>query len=296
MTTDASRFYKYISADEEIKRWGIYITGAGHIKVDKETEYPLVDDPSHHYFHWSVGRRLTEYQILYVSRGKGIFESEATGFRKVQAGDVFILFPGIWHRFRPYQETGWDEYWVEFNGELIRHYRINDFLNPQNPILRIEIQDKIIENFSSIIELIKEEKPGFQFIAAGHLHLILGLMFAKIKYHPFEGKIIENQIRKAKVMLLENLLNDIPQQEIAQSIGMGYSIYRKRFKEYTGVSPAQYKINLKINKAKDFLTTTNQPLKEIALNLGFDNTDYFCRLFKQKTGYTPTDYRAKNER
>ena len=77
---------------------------------------------------------------------------------------------------------------------------------------------------------------------------------------------------------------------------MGYSIYRKKFKEYTGISPAQYQINLRINKAKDLLITSNQSLKEIALNLGFDSSDYFFRLFKQKTGFTPSDFREKNER
>ncbi len=85
MIFEDKRFYKYISVGEEDKRWGIYLTGAGHIKIDKHTEYPLKDDPSHHYFHWSTGRRLSEYQILYITRGQGVFESEMTGLRKINA-------------------------------------------------------------------------------------------------------------------------------------------------------------------------------------------------------------------
>ena len=107
------KFYKYLTIGEEDKRWGMYLTGAGHIWVDKQTEYPLVDDPSHHYFHWSEGRRLSDYQVLYITKGKGIFESEITGTRKINAGDVFILFPGIWHRFKPDEDSGWDEFWVD---------------------------------------------------------------------------------------------------------------------------------------------------------------------------------------
>jgi AraC-like DNA-binding protein len=296
MSQELKRFYKYLTSDEEVKRWGIYITGAGHIQVEKDMEYPLPDDPSHHYFHWSVGRRITDYQILYISRGKGIFESETTGFRKINTGDAFLLFPGIWHRFRPYNDTGWDEYWIEFNGELIRHYRIQDYLNPLNPILRIGLQEDIVRQFQEVIHLVRDEKPGFQYIASGHILQIMGYIFAQLRYHPFEGKVIENQIRQAKVLLLENIFSPVTQEEIADKIGMGYSRYRKRFKEYTGLSPAQYKINLKINKAKDLLITTNQSMKEIAMNLGFDNTDYFYRIFKQKTGFTPSDYREKNIR
>ena len=142
--------------------------------------------------------------------------------------------------------------------------------------------------------MIKDERPGFQYIASGILIQILGQMFASKKYHSFEGKIIENRIRQAKLIILENMHTTISQEEIAGHIGMGYSLYRKKFKEYTGVSPTQFQIQLKINKAKNLLITTNELLKEIAHNLGFESSDYFCRLFKQKTGLTPSDFRDKN--
>jgi AraC-like DNA-binding protein len=296
MTFKKIRFYKYITVDEEVKQWGIYLTGAGHITVDKHTIYPLTDDPSHHYFHWSTGRRLSDYQILYIIKGKGIFESELTGYKKINAGDIFILFPGVWHRFTPDIDTGWEEYWIEFNGDLIKHYRKHDFLNPENPILKVGIHEDIAENFLEIIRLISDEKPGFQYIASGNLIQILGQAFTSVKYQQFEGRDIENQIRQARLMLHENMHVPILQEDVAMSIGLGYSVYRKKFKEYTGVSPAQYQINLRINKAKDLLITSNQSLKEISNRLGFESTDYFYRLFKKKTGYTPSDYREKNDR
>ncbi|HAZ04287.1 MAG: hypothetical protein A2W90_23090 [Bacteroidetes bacterium GWF2_42_66] len=77
---------------------------------------------------------------------------------------------------------------------------------------------------------------------------------------------------------------------------MNFQSPRKKFKEYTGVSPAQYQIQLRINKAKDLLITTNQSFKELAHELGFESTDYFFRLFRQKTGFTPSEFREKNRR
>jgi len=290
------RFLKYITVGEEDKRWGMYLTGAGHIIIDKNIEYPLIVDPSHHYFRWSIGRRLSEYQILYITKGEGIFESEITGSRKIHAGDLFILFPDIWHRFKPNIGTGWDEYWIEFDGDLINHFRTNEFLNPDNPVMSIGLEVDIIENYQKIIKLIKNQNPGFQYIATGILIQILGQLFASKKYQIFEGKIIENQIKQAKIMIMENLYTFISQEEIAKNIGMGYSSYRKKFKEYTGVSPTQYQIQLRVNEAKVLLVTTLQPLKTIAYELGFDSPDYFLRLFKQKTGYTPSDFREKNKR
>lgn len=296
MTSLDKRFYKYLTVGEDDKKWGIYLTGAGHILVERNTAYPLVDDPSHHYFHWLVGRRLSDYQVLYITKGKGIFESEITGIRRISAGDVFILFPGVWHRFKPDNDSGWDEYWVEFNGDLIKHYRSKEYLNPENPVISIGIEGEIAGNFLKILELIKKEKPGFQYIASGILLQILGQMFASKKYHSFEGKEIEEKIKQAKLAILENLSHTIMQEELAKSVGLGYSLFRKKFKEYTGVSPARYQIGLRMNKAKDLLITSNLSLKEIAHNLGFETADYFFRLFRQKTGVTPSDFREKNKR
>lgn len=296
MTSADKRFYKYLTVGEEDKHWGIYVTGAGHIQIPPNTEYPLVDDPSHHYFHWAVGRRISEYQILYITRGQGTFESERSGSCRIGTGDAFILFPGIWHRFRPDESTGWDEYWVEFDGNLIRHYHDRDFLSPENPVIKAGIEEAIAKNYLSIIKLIRDEKPGFQYIASGMLLQIVGQLMAFKKYQVFEGRNIETQIRQAKLFIMENLHLSISQEDLAKKIGLGYSLYRKKFREYTGVPPAQYHIQLRINKAKDLLITTSESFKELALELGFESTDYFFRLFRQKTGFTPSEFREKNKR
>jgi len=293
MTFD-NKYYKYLSIGEENKRWGIYITGAGNIMVNSNTQYPLIDDPSHHYFHYSIGRRLLEYQILYITKGEGIFDSELTGSRKIYAGDVFFLFPGIWHTFKPDQNTGWHEFWIEFSGEIIKYFRKNEFLNPYNPVITIGLQEDVASSYLKIIKLIKDGKPGFQYIASGILLQIIGQLFALRKYQSFEGKEIENQIKQAKLLILENMHKPISQEEIAMNVGIGYSLYRKKFKEYTGVSPAQYHIQMRINRAKDLLIMSNQSLKEISNMVGFESPDYFSRLFKKKSGMTPADFREKN--
>lgn len=290
------RYFKYLTVDKDLRRWGVYLTGAGHIQVDKNTEYPLIDDPTHHYFHWSTGRRLSDYQVLYITRGKGIFESDSAGVKKISAGDMFILFPGIWHRFAPDKATGWEEYWVEFNGDVAKHFQTKGFINSSNPVVKVGVQEEIVENYLKIIKLIKDEIPGFQYIAAGNFIQIMGLMVATKKYNPFRGKPIENQIKQAKLVIFENMYTSLSLKEISRTVGLGYSLFRKKFKEYTGVSPAQYQINLRIQEAKEILIRTNLSLKEISHNLGFESQNYFYRQFRQKTGYTPSEFRNKNKR
>lgn len=72
---------------------------------------------------------------------------------------------------------------------------------------------------------------------------------------------------------------------------MSYSYFRKLFKEYTGLSPASYFLDIKLQRAKDLLCKTQLSVKEIAYMLNFDSPDYFCTLFKKKTGKRPGDFR-----
>jgi AraC-like DNA-binding protein len=63
------------------------------------------------------------------------------------------------------------------------------------------------------------------------------------------------------------------------------------FKKYTGLSPTQYFINLKIHLAKRMLQNSNTSIKEISYILNFETQEYFAKLFKKKTGMSPTEFR-----
>ena len=80
-------------------------------------------------------------------------------------------------------------------------------------------------------------------------------------------------------------------QALAEQLGVSYSSFRKLFKEYTGISPALYQQDLKLQRAKELLSTTDLFVKEIAYMLNFDSPDYFSSKFKRKTGLKPSDFR-----
>jgi len=289
-------FYRYLTVSELTQKWGLYITGAGYTEVSSKFQYTLTDHPVHHYFQWSTGRRLTEFQILYITKGSGVFESEVSGRKKVKAGDLFILFPDIWHRFSPKKSTGWNEYWIEFNGSFAKNLQSNLYLNPSEPVISIGIGVEILENFLKIISRIRDEDISFQYTASGVLMQILGQIATKKISGTFRGQDIESQIRQAKSYISDNLSLPISPEKIAIQLDISYSLFRSQFRKYTGFSPIQYQIQLRIQKAKEMLTSTNLSIKEITHKLGFESTFYFSRIFKQKTGKSPSQFRCGNQR
>jgi len=289
--------HNYITSNKENRDWGLYVTGAGYNEVDIATEYPLVDHPKHHYFHWSVGRRLSEFQLLYITKGKGVFESELTGEQKINAGDLFVLFPNVWHRFSPNRNTGWNEYWLEFSGKIAKHFQDNKFLDPYNPIIHVGFNEDLIDNFKKAITLIVNDEIVSQYLLSGIIFQILIQINTTKKDRIFQDKKdIESKIKQAKLCIYEKMDTQVCLEKIASDLEISYSLFRIEFKRYTGLSPVQYQIELRIQKARSLLGTTNQSIKMIAYHLGFDSTNYFSRLFKKKVGMPPLEFRMRNRR
>ena len=68
------------------------------------------------------------------------------------------------------------------------------------------------------------------------------------------------------------------------------------FKRHLNTTPLAYWMNLKIEHAKQVLTNSNKPIKELASELGFRNQLYFSTVFRRHTGLAPSEYRKQNSR
>lgn len=82
--------------------------------------------------------------------------------------------------------------------------------------------------------------------------------------------------------------------EIADMCNVSEVYFRKLFKEYSGVSPTQYRTAAKIFKAKNYLKQEELSIADISDRLGFTEVAYFIKVFKQNTGMTPAKYRASH--
>ena len=99
------------------------------------------------------------------------------------------------------------------------------------------------------------------------------------------------------ILYMETHINqDKSLAEIAQMCHVSTSCFRKLFKKYAGVSPVEYRINIKISHAKKLLRSHSMSVGETADSLCFSDTAYFCKLFKKHTGLTPKEYAGQYNR
>lgn len=288
-------YQKYLPVSSNSNDWGLSILNIGQNSIKKGESYPYKNHPFQHYFNWNQGRVLDEYQIIYISKGKGYFESSSCPKTTVNEGSVIFLFPGEWHRFKPELELGWDEFWLACKGSIIENIEHHGFICKQNPIIEIGINESIIHLFSEIIENTKQEKMGYQFYISGITLHLLGLIQYKSKqFEQKPGDKTETIINKAQMLFREKMYQNIKIETVAQELHVSYAWFRKAFKNYTGISPKQYLLQLKIEKAKIMLSDNSKTIKEIAFELNFDSVPFFSKQFKEKTGRSPEKFRKSN--
>ena len=134
-----------------------------------------------------------------------------------------------------------------------------------------------------------EAKPG----CVQYLHQYYTLHGAEENRLALGVKIEKSNKTEKPVIGPAHFLEKHFENELLEEIPMSYSKFRQDFKKLTGLSPNQYYLNVRLNKAKELLAATSLNINEIAYHTGFDSIFYFSKLFKKKNGVSPKDYRKK---
>lgn len=284
--------FKYIVENDKDARWGLTITTVGYEAFRPGDDYPSKEYGGGYAFDPSKGRVLQEYQLCYISEGRGFFESLSYRRCQVEAGTMFLLFPGEWHTYSPDKANGWKQYWIGFKGANMDVRVENGFLKKEDPLFHVGINKDIICLFQQAVNVAIEENAHFQLLLAGIANHLLGLMYCLDRNRRFNTKeLLVERMNKARTWMQERLEEQLSIQELACELGMSYSLFRKRFKEYTGLSPSQYLLDIRLQRARELLRTTDLPVKEIAYRLHFEAPDYFSSLFRKKVGISPKRFR-----
>ena len=285
-------FFHYRLPPEAAAPWGVAVHGGGAFAAQAGEPYPPVGHPSDHTFEWETGRALGAFQVVLIAQGRGEFESRATGRVELVAGNALVLLPGVWHRYRPDPATGWTEKWIEFGGELPARLVKAKVLAPERAVVAVVRPAEMEARLDHVHGVLRSESDGAEAeLAAGALG-VLALLQERA------GALAEDRpaavaVQKAK-RLLEAEGAAVPRlPELARSLGVGYSSFRREFRRRTGLSPQQYLLRVRLQRVQRLLGNTDQPIKEIAERLGFSSPYHLSATFSQYFGIAPSEWRRR---
>lgn len=244
----------------------------------------------------------SEAELGFISGGSGDYILEDKSYR-AEGGDLFLVRPNEQHCV----PTIYSPELTSFNIYLSSYFLWNvcgEYVPPGR--LRTLIGGLPIEHrfkgrkelFDEIAGLSGSEESAY---AARHRirHLVLELTVGIAYELPEDDDSLlmcavmhQNDIQKAIDYINANLTDPITLDDIAKNTGMSRSHFSTVFRRVTGVSPYEYLLLQRIERAVGLLRTTDQTIIEVSQSCGFRNLANFNKAFKSTTHMTPSAYRA----
>jgi AraC-like DNA-binding protein len=286
MDAGETNFFHYIPYSEEDEKIGMTCTTAGRADTPPNTAYPprKKDHPAM-FRSVAKSRILQEFQLVYITRGGGIFTAGEKTY-PIQPGSMMLILPGMKHSYKPLYETGWREYWVGFKGMYFNSLVRQGILSEDHILFQAGLSDNILSIFNRIFDEVRTQQPLFQLKACTGVMELIGEMLSRER-RTEQPNYYQKIVEKAKYLMESNVYDAINLSFISDKIGISTSRFIEIFKTYTSMTPYQYYMHIKIHKAESLLEE-NIPVAEVARRMGFEDPFYFSRLFKHKTGISPS--------
>lgn len=217
-------------------------------------------------YEWDGGTcRIKKGEVVYIPQGS-TYTTRFVGAEKETVGTILIEFSAVLlngERFvfssRPERVSRNNEGISGYFEEMVRLF--------MSPVVSPSLNKSVLYRLLSSIGYERRTRELFR---AEYAPIADGIMY------------MENDISPEKSIA-----------EIAKMSHVSTSYFRKLFKKYSGMSPAEYRIQVKISHAKRLLKTDTMKISEISDTLGFYDTAYFCRVFKKYTGRSPREYASE---
>lgn len=240
--------------------------------------------------YWQKGRR--DYQILYVANGKTHFWFD--GKEEIgSAGHMVLYKPEEIQKYVYYLEDNPEVFWIHFTGSDVKNILAYHGISLDEHVFYCGVLPDYKALFRKIIQELQLCRYGYEDYIASLFNDILLLVDRQQHEQKKATGDIQEQIERAAAYFNENYNTKISIDDYAESLHISTNWFIHNFKQYAGMSPAQYILSLRMVNAQSLLERTTYNIKEISEIVGYENPLYFSRVFKKEIGKSPAQYRKE---
>ena len=225
--------------------------------------------------------------LQHTISGSGRLRYQNRNYR-LQAGDTFLLLVPHNHRYWLEKNERWEYFWISMHGEeTLRIHKM--VLALAGPVLKL--QPSTIDHLADCsLRLVKgATMPG---VASAIAYEAAMALYDDVFGSPaFAAE--QSAMQPVIDHINANLDKPLPVGQLAEIVGLSRAHFSRSFAESEGVPPAEYVLQQRLQRAAKLLTKGDfLPVKEVSIMCGFDDPNYFAKVFRRVYGITPTEFRT----
>lgn len=269
------------------------------IEITPQEKSPFEQEPQLlGVYHWNEGRRSMHLhedrvELNFILAGNGIIAVDGE-LCNAQAGDVLIYNSNTLHDERLIVSDQINAWCIAVTNLKLPEQPVNELL-PKNfhPCIPCQAVADQLAQLYPLIHQYAQKEESYQ-VANALARVVVLIVYEIIRTSAFETSKENNfAVEKVKSYIEEHYAEEISLAELAELVRANEFYLAHAFKKITGYSPQQYILRRRIGKAQCLLIYTSLPLTEISARVGYDDSDYFGRVFKKIVGMPPRLYRQK---
>ncbi len=239
----------------------------------------------------AVDLQPDHYSAVYCLRGSGSYLDHQGGHWPLRPGSIFHRFTDRRHTSTFDPGCDWMECYIALSAPLAETLFQERLLDQRRPVVYPGIDLGMIAEIAGLIGILagapESELPRH---AVRMVDMLVNLCNREVDREDQDPHraLIDRACRR----LAEDPRLDL--DRLARELGLSYERFRKIFREHMRVSPGEYRIRRRIDRARTLLTTVSDPIKAIAEQLGYPNPYAFSAQFKQLVGESPQAYRQRH--
>lgn len=257
---------------------------------------------------WSMEPNKHDFfEMVYVKKGNAVFEISGQP-APIGPNDIVIIKPNQLHRLIVKSEAGCEFIVLSFGFTSQKNTEfsevpLEDFLNFVNSketgafiSLKVSQKNDIITLLNRILKERESTEIGSDFLNRLMVLELFVLISRALKMEwensiKFKSPKLKELIEISVKYIKNNFERDISLGDIAKFVFLSPSYFTRAFKDEMGISPINFLLKVRIERAKELLAETDTKISNIALNVGFSNQQRFNEIFKKYTKSTPLQYR-----
>ena len=236
----------------------------------------------------------TNYILHMVRSGRGTLTKRGQTF-PIGPGQAFLIYPGEETIYQADETDPWYYMWIGFHGFRSEEMMRRAGFLPDFPVLTCQNMDRICETMEELLQY-SELNYANELFRMGAMYHLLALVTENAVQAapqiPADDSPEQVYVKKAVNLLINSKERTVKVADVADAIGISRTYLTSLFKHEMKVSPQEFLMNFRMERAGDLLRHTTWPIGEIAEEIGYADTMSFSKAFKNHFHMTPSQFRV----